>query len=31
MYYITLVGWAMLLSLMILGLYNDVNRLWGGH
>ena len=29
MYYITLVGWAMLLSLMMLGLYNDVNRLWG--
>jgi len=31
MYYITLVGWAMLISLMILGLYNDINRLWGGH
>ena len=29
MYYITLVGWAMLLSLMMLGLYNDINRLWG--
>jgi len=29
MYYITLIGWAMLLSLMMLGLYNDVNRLWG--
>jgi len=29
MYYITLVGWAMLLSLMLLGLYNDVNRLMG--
>ncbi|MEA1953046.1 MAG: RIP metalloprotease RseP [Campylobacterota bacterium] len=29
MYYITLVGWAMLISLMMLGLYNDVNRLWG--
>ncbi len=29
MYYITLVGWAMLISLMVLGLYNDVNRLWG--
>ncbi len=29
MYYITLVGWAMLISLMLLGLYNDVNRLWG--
>jgi regulator of sigma E protease len=29
MYYITLVGWALLLALMMLGLYNDVNRLWG--
>ena len=29
MYYITLVGWAMLISLMLLGLYNDVNRLMG--
>jgi regulator of sigma E protease len=29
MYYITLVGWAMLISLMVLGLYNDINRLWG--
>lgn len=29
MYYITLVGWAMLISLMVLGLYNDVNRLMG--
>jgi len=29
MYYITLVGWAMLISLMLLGLYNDVNRLIG--
>jgi regulator of sigma E protease len=29
MYYITLAGWAILLSLMMLGLYNDVNRLWG--
>ena len=29
MYYITLVGWGMLLSLMLLGLYNDINRLWG--
>lgn len=29
MYYITLVGWAMLISLMLLGLYNDINRLWG--
>ena len=29
MYYITLVGWAMLISLMLLGLYNDINRLMG--
>ena len=29
MYYITMLGWAMLLSLMLLGLYNDINRLWG--
>jgi len=26
---ITLVGWVMLGSLMLLGLYNDINRLWG--
>ena len=30
MMYITLVGWVILISLMILGLYNDINRLWGG-
>ncbi len=29
MMYITMVGWAMLISLMMLGLYNDINRLWG--
>ena len=29
MFIITLVGWAMLISLMLLGLYNDINRLWG--
>jgi len=29
MMYITMVGWAMLLSLMLLGLYNDINRLIG--
>lgn len=29
MMYITLVGWAMLISLMMLGLYNDINRLIG--
>ena len=30
MTYITIVGWAILISLMMLGLYNDINRLWGG-
>ncbi len=29
MMYITMVGWAMLISLMLLGLYNDINRLVG--
>ena len=29
MMYITLVGWALLISLMLLGLYNDINRLIG--
>jgi len=29
MYYITVAGWAMLISLMLLGLYNDINRIWG--
>jgi len=29
MYRLTLIGWAMLLSLMFLGLYNDINRLLG--
>ncbi len=29
MWYLTIVGWGMLLSLMLLGLYNDINRLWG--
>jgi len=29
MTYITIVGWAILISLMMLGLYNDINRLWG--
>ncbi len=29
MYYITLVGWVMLIGLMFLGLYNDITRLWG--
>jgi len=31
MMYITMVGWAMLISLMMLGLYNDINRLWGAN
>ena len=31
MMYITMVGWALLISLMMLGLYNDINRLWGGN
>jgi len=31
MMYITMVGWALLLALMFLGLYNDINRLWGAH
>lgn len=29
MMYITIAGWAMLISLMLLGLYNDINRLIG--
>lgn len=31
MTYITMVGWAMLISLMLLGLYNDINRLLEGN
>ncbi|HFU77822.1 MAG TPA: RIP metalloprotease RseP [Epsilonproteobacteria bacterium] len=31
MTYITMVGWALLLALMMLGLYNDITRLWGTH
>ena len=27
MMYITMIGWALLISLMMLGLYNDINRL----
>ncbi len=30
LYNMTIVGWAMLLGLMFLGLYNDINRLIGG-
>lgn len=29
MVYITMFGWILLISLMMLGLYNDINRLWG--
>jgi regulator of sigma E protease len=29
MMYITMVGWILLISLMMLGLYNDINRLFG--
>ena len=29
MMYITIFGWSILLSLMLLGLYNDINRLMG--
>jgi len=29
LYYLTLFGWALLFGLMGLGLYNDVNRIWG--
>jgi regulator of sigma E protease len=29
MYRLTLIGWGLLLSLMLLGLYNDINRLLG--
>ncbi len=29
MYRLTIMGWAILLSLMLLGLYNDINRLLG--
>lgn len=28
-YYMTVTGWAVLISLMLLGLYNDINRLMG--
>lgn len=31
MMYLTMMGWGILLSLMMLGLYNDINRLWGGN
>ena len=31
MMYMTIIGWALLLALMFLGLYNDINRLWGAN
>ena len=27
MYYLTMIGWALLLGLMLLGVYNDINRI----
>jgi regulator of sigma E protease len=27
MYYLTMFGWALLLGLMLLGVYNDINRI----
>ena len=29
LYILTLFGWAFLISLMVFGLYNDINRIWG--
>lgn len=29
MYRMTVAGWGILIGLMVLGLYNDINRLWG--
>lgn len=29
-YRLTLLGWAILGGIMFLGLYNDINRIWGG-
>jgi regulator of sigma E protease len=29
LYYLTLLGWALLFGLMFLGLFNDINRIWG--
>jgi len=31
LYRLTLFGWAILGGLMFLGLYNDIQRIWGGH
>jgi len=30
LYALTLIGWLFLISLMVFGMYNDVNRIWGG-
>jgi regulator of sigma E protease len=29
-YRLTMLGWAILLGIMFLGIYNDINRIWGG-
>ncbi len=29
LYYLTMLGWALLLGLMALGLFNDITRIWG--
>jgi regulator of sigma E protease len=29
LYYLTMLGWALLLGLMFLGLFNDITRIWG--
>ena len=29
LYALTLMGWLFLISLMVFGMYNDINRLWG--
>ena len=29
LYTLTLMGWAFLISLMVFGMYNDINRIWG--
>jgi regulator of sigma E protease len=28
-YYLTMLGWAFLIFIMVFGMYNDINRLWG--
>jgi len=29
-YRLTMLGWAILIGIMFLGIYNDINRIWGG-